>query len=90
MKAPGFIVQPFGQLSEQIHVLRSEIQLPVGTAEIEALVFAQLSRRVFAAVPPPLAFRKLGFQIPRSAESEKVQQKTKLGSGGWFVDGSIW
>ena len=51
MIVPGIIVDAFGQLRENIHILRSEIELAVWTAKIKALVLPKLSRSVLPSVP---------------------------------------
>src|SRR5271169_4992588 len=55
VKNPRFIIDAFGHLKENAHIVSAEVQLSVWTAEIEALVFAERPLGVFAYVTAMLA-----------------------------------
>src|SRR5258708_11885561 len=62
MVDPSIFVHPFGELRKHFHVLRTEVELPFGSAKVEALVFPQFAGFIFAAVAAPFRF----FQLPPS------------------------
>ena len=58
---PGIFVHSFRELPKHFHVLRAQIELPLGPPEIEALVLAQFASFVFA--PMAAQFRLSGLRF---------------------------
>jgi len=50
MMQPGGVVDAVRHLQKDHQVVRAEVQRPVGPAEIEALIFAQLALGILARV----------------------------------------
>ena len=52
---PGLVVDAIRELTEHDEVLRTEIELPVGTSKIETALRRQLPFRIFSAMSLPLS-----------------------------------
>src|SRR5439155_6178145 len=55
---PGGLVDPGRQLREERQVLGAQVELVLGSAEVEALVWAQLPGGALATVATPLAAQR--------------------------------
>ena len=59
VKQPGVVVDAVGQVHEQDQVVRAQVELSLGAAEIEAAVLRQLALGVLAQVAAPLGAARL-------------------------------
>src|SRR5262249_8634678 len=54
---PGLVIDPVGDLEEQVEVLGAEVELALGAAEVEAAVRPEVALGILAGMPPALRAR---------------------------------
>src|SRR5579884_3292955 len=85
---PRGVVHALGELQEDDQVLGAQVQLPLGAAEVEALLCQQLSLRILAPVAAALRARRLdahlhGRRLHLGLPDQDLPRRQRVGPRRW-------